>query len=489
MRRKPIEFASPLPAEQARAKVTRADWSGLNYRQKLDTGQFSHERNISTGETPYLTPSAKPAAYMGGFTNPVSLFGFGGALAAVYAPGGTAYIDYITAGGARYTGTLGAGYGAAPRSIVQFNLYDTPTDPLGGSYVRKLLIFPDKKSIDYAINGSFTPANLSAGISQVPDIEYAAVHLSRLFGAGGGRVYASAFNDYTNWALDTVLEQNEASAWVSPAQANTKADGEFTGITAFGNHIVCFKRDYTHEIYNNKNPFRIYDIFEEGTIDNRSIADVGGQLMFVSGGGVKVYTGGKPRDIGYRLGADRFTGAAAGSDGRRYYLYCITEKKAHNLFVYDTYADQWSEQEISQRVAGFAKTDTGMYMLCGDGWIYRLDTGNYSHDWSAETDLYSGGTSEIKHIQKAQILADIGAGARLEAHLLYDGEAFDANASHRICSVTNTGVTEKKTVIRAVPRQTANHSFRLRLSGFGFVRVYRLELYLKEGGELHRTIQ
>jgi hypothetical protein len=42
-------------------------------------------------------------------------------------------------------------------------VYDTPTDPIGGNYVQKLLIFPDKKSMDFKINSNFTPATMSVG--------------------------------------------------------------------------------------------------------------------------------------------------------------------------------------------------------------------------------------------------------------------------------------------------------------------------------------
>ena len=50
----------PLPEGQKRTARTKIDWSGLNYRQTLDTGVLSYEKNISTAEAPYLSPSPKP---------------------------------------------------------------------------------------------------------------------------------------------------------------------------------------------------------------------------------------------------------------------------------------------------------------------------------------------------------------------------------------------------------------------------------------------
>ena len=146
-----------------------------------------------------------------------------------------------------------------------------------GEFVNKLLIFPDRMSMDFEVASNFTPALITG----MPNIKYATVHLSRLFGVDDGRVYASEFNDYAGWDIDTIDTETGYSpnhAWVSPVGANTKSDGVFTGITTYENHVICFKSDFMHEIYNNKNPFRVQDIYAEGTIDNRSIQNVDGKI-------------------------------------------------------------------------------------------------------------------------------------------------------------------------------------------------------------------
>ena len=475
----------PLPQGSEAQRTAKVDWSGLNYGRDYDTGELSYERNISTSEAPYLTPSQKRAVYKSGYSNPICLYGFDDFLLVVYNSGG-AKIDHITANGTTYTGAL-SGNATDMRSIVKFNVYDTPTDPIGGQYVQKLLIFPDRQSMDFKPTANFAPANLNAGLVQVPAIKRAAVHLSRVFGVDDDRIYASGFNDYSKWELDTIDDISASNAWVSPAQSNVKANGSFTAITAFQNHVVCFKRDFVHEIYNNKNPFRIQDIFSEGTIDQRSVQDVGGRLVFVSDDGVKTYTGGNPRVIGQPLGADRYTKAVAGTDGRRYYLYCKTEKKEHNLFVYDSASGFWAEEGIDFEAIGFAKTSTGMYMLGANGNIYKLDTGDYAHDWAAETDFFMGQTVDIKHIQNARMFAEIAAGAKLEAYILYDDEKFDAQSSHKIFEYANTSGASRKVPLRVVPRQTASYGFKLRINGSGYSRIYSLELALKRGGEKNIT--
>lgn len=531
----------PLPSGGKYYKMTKRSWQGMNLRQTVDTGCLSFENNISTLEAPWLTPSQEPEVFKGAYSHPIGLFGFDGFLIAIYRVKSAIYVDYITTdeGGfvdEVYVGTLTASGATAedeyPRCVVQFNVYDAPTDVVSGSYVKKLLIFPDKKSMDFEITEDdfeindmdvlvkeFTPTDeeetppdsasrnyyyRNSETSDVyrwvddesdsdnsgwkvsvppamPDIKYAAVHLSRLFGVDDARVYASGYNDYTNWNLDTVDEYNESNAWCSAAQSNVRADGVFTGITVFQGHIVCFKRDFMHEIYNTKNPFRIQDIFAKGTIDHRSIQDVDGKLIFVSDDDVKIYTGSNPRVIGYNLNISSFENAVSGTDGRNYFLYCEDENGDSRFFTYDSAVEQWSEQSVSDEVLSFAHNKNGMYMLLSDGYIYKLDSGDYSHKWSFETDLITNGTVDIKHIKKIQMLADLEKGAYIKVYALYDDEAFNKNKSHLLYESSGYG---RKTV-RVKPRNTANYGFKLHIEGYGYAKIYELELFLEDGGGLY----
>lgn len=534
----------PIPSSRKCYKMTKRSWQGLNLRQTIDSGALSMENNISTAEAPYLVPSMKPEKYTDVYENPIGLFGFDDFLIMIYRIDTAIYVDYITANDYGYvdkvyTGTLqasGATYSDEyPRCVVQFNVYDTPTDPLEGEYINKLLIFPDKKSMDFEITDDFTISDMSVLVKTyyndteeddgtypppssashsyyykntynqdvyrwvddesdsensgwkvsmppaMPGIKYATVHLSRLFGVDDTRVYASGYNDYTNWNFDTVDEYNESNAWCSSAQSNTRAGGVFTGITNFQGHIICFKNDYMHEIYNTKNPFRIQDIFAEGAIDHRTIQDVDGKLIFVSKDNVKIYTGSNPRIISYNLNISQYLRAISGTDGRNYYLYCKTYD-GEKLFIYDTFIEQWSEQCVDGEVLSFAHNQNGMYMLLDDGYVYQLDTNSYNHDWSFETDLITNETVDIKHIKKIQMLADLkNSASKLRVYVLYDDEEFDEDTSHLVYKSSGYG---RKT-IRVKPRQTASYGIKLHIEGYGYVKLYELELFMENGGDLY----
>ena len=648
----------PLPSGRKYSKMTKVSFGGLNKRHNIDSGDLSMESNISTNEYPYLTPSNQKVSYLSNLSNyetPISMSAFDDFIVVVYIKDGKVLLDYITSkkkvytGILQYEGTDTTNY-YVPRSIVQFNVYDTPTDPLTGQFVKKLLIFPDKasmymniveaetspllwKTLDnlvdetdenkerlaletkdlsvmyvyagkfytvalqpkedgdegydenkvtykrvlvkksehttYDDDGNKNTVNSGAGrffcdgmdvlvkeykndvepylppdtashnyyyrnlstnakdadtlygsaiyrwvddesdkensgwkISippTMPDIKYATVHLSRVFGVDDDRVYASGYNDYTNWNLDTVGEYNESNSWCSPSQANTKAGGKFTGITTFDSHIICFKRDFMHEIYNTKNPFRLQDIYAEGCIDNRTIQDVDGKLIFVSEDDVKIYTGSNPRIIGYNLNMSQFTYAVSGTDNRNYYLYCEDDFDKKYLYVYDTFTELWSEQSVAHRVISFAHNKNGMYMLCKDGCVYKMDTGLYKHSWSFETELITNKTVNIKHIKKLQMLVDIpekvngsdnltdeGNPANMKVYILYDDEAFDdMESEEKAKRLVYTSSKYGRLPIRVKPRKTANYGFKLHFEGEGYAKLYELEIFVESGGDLY----
>lgn len=531
----------PLPDGRKYYKLVKRSWNGLNYRQTIDTGALSMERNISTLEAPYLVPSQSPQQIPYSYTYPISMFAFDDFLLVIYRNGAGIYADYIIYNSdddeyTKYTGTIQASGATSkdeyPRCVVAFNVYDTPTDPVSGKYVKKLLIFPDKKSMDFEITENhftisdmsvlvkeFTPSgseNTPPGTAShnyyyrnsktsdiyrwvddasdseksgwkvstppaMPNIKYAAVHLSRLFGVDDDRVYASGYNDYTNWNLDTTDEYNESNAWCSPAQSNTKAGGKFTGIANFQGHIVCFKHDFMHEIYNTKNPFRIQDIYAEGAIDHRTIQDVDGKLVFVSEDNVKIYTGSNPRIISYYLNMTSYQNAVSGTDGRCYYLYCEDENENKRLFVYDTITEQWSQQVAPSSVLSFAHNKNGMYLLTSNGKILKMDTGEYNHNWSFETDLITNETIDIKHIKKIQLFAEIASGAGIKVYVLYDNEKFNQSTAHLVYQSTDYG----QKPIRVKPRQTASYGIKIHVEGYGYAKLYEMELFMENGGDLY----
>ncbi len=350
-----------------------------------------------------------------------------------------------------------------------------------------------------------TSLNNTDGV--MPKLNYVTTHLSRVFGVDDYNIYASGFNDFTDWDLDTAEEYNPSNAWMSALQANTKSSGKITGLYSFQNHIIVFKEDYMHEITNNKNPFRVADIYGDGTFDIRSVQEVNGSLFFVSRDGVKQYTGGNPKNIGFNLNIDNYDEAISGSDGRRYYLYCKSDNKKH-LFVYDTYFKRWSEEEVNENIIGFAKTSKGFFCLT-DSYtvgsqdfgprIMKIDTGSYDHDWVFETDFSTRSTSskasysnvEIKHLRKINLLADIRAGSSFKVYIIYDNDkSNDGGAEKNL--VYDSGISNgdrDNMPIRILLRKTANFGFKVRFEGHGYVRIHEMEIRQNQDSDTFKYIK
>jgi hypothetical protein len=109
-----------------------------------------------------------------------------------------------------------------------------------------------------------------------------------------------------------------------------------------------------------------------------------------------------------------------------------------------------------------------------------VDSGNYNQSWRLETDFFTGKTIDIKHIKKIQLLAQIPNGSDLDIYVLYDDEQWSLN-SHRVYSGSGGG----QVPIRIVPRQTASYGFKLHIRGHGYVKLYGLEVFVTNGGDLY----
>ena len=483
----------PIPPQVKRSKVTKRSWTELNMRQTVDSGALSCEKNISTEKFPFLVPSRKilnvTIQGMSLGKSVSGIHGFDDFLIICH----DGKITRVTKGEKGYVAETAkdstgsnldyvSGDKDSQRSVLQFNVFnDEDGTSLNASFDRRIIIFPDKVALPYSDKEDFVASTFETEGNAIPNLKYATVHLSRVFGVDDSRVYASAFNDYSNWVTDTADEYNEANAWFTASQSNSKADGNFTGITTFQSHVVCFKKDFMHEIYNTKNPFRIQDIYAEGAIDNRTICDVDGQLIFCSEDGVKVYTGGNPRIISYNLGIDRFYDAVAGTDGRCYYLYCKDKEKggSHHIFVYDTYCGLWSEREAKDAVVGFAKCNFGFFCLDANGNLCKMDTSYEADEWEFETDLMTTGSCDIKHVDKLQMCCDIDVGSSVVITMI------DEKGTEQ--SLWTSGGKHGYVVARVKIRKSVCNAFKIRVSGTGNVCIRSMELFIKQGGELYES--
>lgn len=475
-----------IPSGESKYSILRWGFSGLNRTDLIDTGQITDCAGISI-DPPYIIPSVKPKLFLN-YSDPQAIFGFGENLLVIYNNSSSTKIDYVTPKKTKYTGTLSSGNRNIDyRSAVQFNVATNTENIVEATFKRKILIFPDAYSIDFDISSSFIPSYLGA---TYPDLKYASVYCSRVFGVDDNLVYASSYNDYADWDLDTADETNDANAWVSMSQSNVKADGTFTAITTYDNHVVLFKPDFMQLVYNNKNPFRIVDVGSYGCDNQYAVAEAGGILYFVAPNAVYAYGGGTPKSIGDDLDVDDFRGAVLGAWGDTLYMYA-----AGSLYSYKN--GVWSDLGYpGADILQFATLDYGLAALFGNGDISFIEwsetaanavgngdwTPEYADDWWFETDLMAAGKLDIRRVKKLSILCEADKGAEMTVYILRDGDKFDKSSAVSVGTFQGKGGFG---IMRVLTRQFSGYMHKIRIAGHGRIKIYAIELKISWGGDVY----
>lgn len=465
---------SYIPQAAKRYATVKTTWGGLNKLNQIDSGELTDAKNISISMLPTIVPANKPEVFKSGYTNPISMFGFKDFLLVIYRDSDQIKVDYIK-GSNTYTGVIkSSGATSADdyeRSVVQFNVYTDPDEILDGTFQKKILIFPDKLSMDYDQSANFNLSSLDAPGNPLPNIKKATVHLSRLFGIDDDRVYASGFNDYTMWNLDTADESLASNAWVSTTKSNTKAGGDHVAITTYDGRVIIFKRDFMQMVTNNKNPFRVVDITNIGTIGQRTVHEVAGVLYFCSQDAVYAYTGAYPVKISDKLGISSFENAVCGSYNGEYYVHLNSK-----IYVYNAQTRAWGVIDLGETVIAFAEYSGNLYALTTTGKIHKLSTTTKSDSWHFTTDLLAGRQIELKRLHKMSVYAKMAAGSNIKAYLYkLDG------TSTKILDYTADKNYDK--VLNVILRMTTSYAHKIKFEGSGDVTVYYMELKHSYDGE------
>ena len=327
-------------------------------------------------------------------------------LLVIYRDSNRIKVDYIK-GSNTYTGVIkSSGATSADdyeRSVVQFNVYTDPDEILDGTFQKKILIFPDKLSMDYDQSANFNLSSLDAPGNPLPNIKKATVHLSRLFGIDDDRVYASDSTTTQCGTLTPLTNRSLLMRGVSTTKSNTKAGGDHVAITTYDGRVIIFKRDFMQMITNNKNPFRIVDITSIGTIGQRTVHEVEGVLYFCSQDAVYAYTGAYPVKISDKLGISNFENAVCGSYNGEYYVHLNSK-----IYVYNAQTRAWGVIDLGETVIAFAEYSGNFYALTTTGKIYKLSTTTKSDSWHFTTDLLAGRQIDLKKASQDVCICEDG---------------------------------------------------------------------------------
>lgn len=445
---------------EKRCKVKKSGFDGIDRSRTFDSGALANAVNIDTSFLPALRSAREERIILssdGG--SPLGALAYGETLFVVYKKDGKIMASR-TQNGDTVTAVLSEnGEDTRMRCIVAFNRYTAPLDALSGEYERLLLVFPDKKCCFADADKPLSFEDISS--SPMPDIKYATVHMSRVFGADGDRIYASAFNDCSNFELDTASDIGAENAWATTSQSNTKALGGFTAVACCDGYAVCFRNDFMQQVYNNKNPFRLVDIGAWGCIDGYSHTQFLSALAFVSKSGVWLYSGGYPRLISEKLQIKDYSRARIAANDELLYLYIPAEDR---VFVYENTSDSWGERDV-KNVSLLVSNGKRVFALKNDMTLTELDAGDYG-EFCAETDFMSLGVQNPKMLKGIAATAEIGENSELSVSVVYTGGETRAVRS----------ASEGLQVLRSAIKVSRDDFAKIRLYGRGKVDIFGLSL-------------
>ena len=164
-----------IPSGESKSRVIRWNFGGLNLTNYIDTGQLTGASGVIV-DPPEIKAVLKQKEYKT-YSEPISIHGFGDVLLVIYRSGGKIKADYIKPGNIKYTGEIGTAKGTGEdfteRYAVQFNVASNTENIAAATYVRKILIYPDRVSMDFNITSNFQTASLG---ETYPPIKYASVY-------------------------------------------------------------------------------------------------------------------------------------------------------------------------------------------------------------------------------------------------------------------------------------------------------------------------
>lgn len=318
----------------------------------------------------------------------------------------------------------------------------------------------------------------------VPRLDYVCEHNNRLWGCRYGRdesgkmlneIHACALGDFRNWSAFAGTAADSYTLSVG-------TDGPWTGCISHGGYPVFFKEDSMITVYgtipaNYQTQMVRCNGVQRGSW--RSLCNVNGVLFYKGRSDVYGYTGDSlPVSYGSVLGDVRYTDACGGVHGNRYYLAMTGPDGARVLFVYDLARGVWhKEGGCSPRA--FAALEDELYILDEGRILAEYGTTGTADaapvPFEAVTGVQGFDVLDQMYVSRVQFRVSMAAGSRLKLQIEYDSSGRWVDQGE-VRGRGDTGTF----VIPVIPVR-CDH-YRIRLSGYGDVRIWSMARMLEQGG-------
>ena len=297
--------------------------------------------------------------------------------------------------------------------------------------------------------------------NEIPDMDSVCICQNRVWGVKGNKVYASRVGDPKAFCA---FNRKEDSSYVGEY---FDTDG-FTYIMEYEGSPLIFSNSAIYKVYgDNSDNYDIGVVCRGGGIladDTNSVAEVRGEVYYVSHGKVVKFTGVKSIPI-ESFPYDYVKSACGAARGGIYYI-SYSDQYMENFFLsYDTASDTWYKQGelwiskmITVKDALYGLSSIEAYLIDFDG----DDPMDSEYEGRVESYVELDDVFYMGHSICPETLilrADVESDSTLEVKISYDG-AFSWKNAGEING-------ERHGIIKLMLPQKRCDSFRLRIVGVG----------------------
>lgn len=314
----------------------------------------------------------------------------------------------------------------------------------------------------------------------MPDLDYITESENRLWGCSSENheIYACKLGDPKSWHCYSGISTDSYAVTVG-------SDGNFTGAVTHLGYVLFFKENCVHAVYGSKPAnYQVTNTALRGVEkgSEKSLVIVNETLYYKSKNDVCMYQGSIPSSISSALGRERFTDAAAGTMGNKYYISMKTGEK-WELYVFDETTGLWHEEDETHATY-FAKLNGHLYYI--DAADNKIKCMSYNEDiemeeepwfqWEAAFYRFDEDTMNRKYISKLQIRTELDEGAKLEIWLDYD----ERGEWERACSIT----TPQRVPFTIPVKPRRCDTLRVKLCGSGQCRIMGFAKTIEGGSDV-----
>lgn len=325
---------------------------------------------------------------------------------------------------------------------------------------------------------------------KIPEMDYVCVSNNRVWGCRHGlsedseavnEIYASKLGDAKNWYC---YAGNATDSYA----LSLGDDGEFTAAFTFKGYPMFFKENVVYKIYGGyPAAYQLYTYDCRGVQrgSHRSLAVVNEYLVYKSVRDICVFDGSMPTGISGKLGAEKYKNAAAGACLGKYYISMENSTGSSCFFTYDLERGIWSRED-DLKIEEFVYNNSGQlygrnklsvygFEDAADGFGQAEETPEGRLKWMLETPDLGLEDLERKWVKAIHIRAYMEYEAVMDVYVDCDDTGNrpvkTIRGEGRICSCR----------IPVISARADN--YRIRLSGYGYVRIYSITKEVEYGSD------